>query len=267
MDVKAAPSFRPQVPEQTSMRSYADNGSDFSAKLGLRRDPDVTLHQEVQASREEVMHQALQTTQTVDRQMASQRLTVVAAANEQVVRSQGMQGEVRPDALMELYALSLRAGHHLSHVPHAFLADIQALQAVGMGGGVTASDAINVPSNTLAQMVGPALVSDGMSPTAEQGRALGHDLEPSLVAREWARYLGTKWPERRWQLLTRSDGLELLVRDYHLTHEEQDALLTDLLAHMPSSSQAPERIWLNGQLAWQSESSLHHSVTGGHHGR
>lgn len=176
------------------------------------------------------------------------------------------QAGVDSSARIELYALSLRAGHHLSQVSHVFLADtIQPSLTPRIEDGTTFMADGSPETPALAAMSGLVAVA-AVSLCATPSYALSSDMEASQTLREWARYLGSQWPERRWQLLTRPDGVELLVRDYHLSHEEQIDLVAELRARVPSSSPPPERIWLNGQVIWHAESVMSHSMTGGQHG-
>lgn len=242
-------SFQIPQSEHAQSRTRIESASDFGAKLGLQSDASSTLHRESATFGE-------RSTQ----QLVNQSTRTVQVANEQV----GMKAS----ALIELYALGLRAGHHLSHVSHAFMADT--LQTASM---MSVEDSVSIPAGCAPQALAVAALHDAvttiesMSLTATQSSASSLDIDSSPIVREWAGYLGSQWPERRWQLMKRPDGLELLVRDYHLTHEEQVDLVADLRAHIPSSAQPLERIWLNGQVVWQAESALNQAMTGGHYGR
>lgn len=241
-------SLRVPQPDHAQARTHSDASSDFGAKLGLQNDADSTPNPEAAAFGERATQPLL-----------NQSVSAVRVANEQA----GMGAS----ALIELYELGLRAGHHLSHVSHAFMADALQCSSI-MSVGEDAAICPESAAETLTHAAMQASVAMGfVGLDATQLSASSLDNEASPIVREWAGYLGSQWPERRWQLLKRPDGLELLVRDYHLTHEEQENLVAALHARIPSSTQPPERIWLNGQVVWQAETAINHAMTGGHYGR
>jgi len=192
-------------------------------------------------------------------------ITAVQVTNERQPLASHVQSGTGSSSLIELYALGLRAGQHLSRVSHTFMAG-----TLQLGSMMSSKDDIAIITCLVPEAEAIMSYSTPMaSATAgsSQSSSPTLDLETSSIVREWASYLGSQWPERRWQLIKRPDGLELLVRDYHLSRDEQEALVAELLARIPSSSQPPERIWLNGQMVWQAEPAPHHAMKGGRHGR
>ena len=79
-------------------------------------------------------------------------------------------------------------------------------------------------------------------------------------------YLTSRWPQRHFQFLPRGKGLELLVRDYHLTSQERNELIGELARRASSMPERPQQIWLNGQSVWQASSFLN-DFQGEPHGR
>ncbi|WP_395608100.1 hypothetical protein [Pseudomonas sp. B22129] len=169
-----------------------------------------------------------------------------------------------PDrGMLELYGLGLRAGKHLSYVPQLFE------QTPPVEGGVAAADHAPVSNQAAGglplQRPSPSVQSHGSTPEQKAVHFAGddwadasHDLpgaSPALA------YLIRKWPERHVQVLPRGKGIEVIIRDYHLAPEEQQALVHDLTRQ----AVRPESIWINGQPAWQAPSLSRHS-TGDSHG-
>ncbi|MEK6788414.1 MAG: hypothetical protein AABY68_05640 [Pseudomonadota bacterium] len=247
MEFNIEASLRVPQPNHAQARTHSGDGSDFGAKIGLQNDAVSTSSRETVAFSEHSTQSLL-----------SQSASVVTVVSE--------QADMGESALIALYELGLRAGHHLSHVSHYFMADtVQSSLITSVGNGATTCSEREPEALTLSAMQASTAFGT-LSLSATPLSASCPDTEASSILREWAGYLGSQWPERRWQLLKRPDGVELLVRDYHLSHEEQADLAAELRARIPSSSQQPERIWLNGQVIWQTESVMTHSRTGGRHG-
>ena len=78
----------------------------------------------------------------------------------------------------------------------------------------------------------------------------------AILTEQLSLYLAQKWPERSSLLLPRGNGIELLIRDYHLTPDEQESLVAELLVRMRAQAAQPQQIWINGQCVWQLNPSL-----------
>lgn len=52
------------------------------------------------------------------------------------------------------------------------------------------------------------------------------------------------------------EGIDLMVRDYHLSTEDEHALADELMRYMKSRPQQTGSLWLNGRLVWSSEYSM-----------
>ena len=78
----------------------------------------------------------------------------------------------------------------------------------------------------------------------------------AIVAEQLSLYLAQKWPQRSSLVLPRGNGIELLIRDYHLSADEQESLVDELLVRMHAQPAQPEQIWINGRSVWQRPSSL-----------
>jgi len=188
----------------------------------------------------------------------------------------GLQSDARPllilkasadqSAQMALYGLCLHAGRHLSQVPHVFQSDTVQVCSTRHVGAESISFADMSVHALVPPVMHPAESVGALSRSTASSGLMIPETESSAVVRERAEYLGSQWPARRWQLLKRPDGLVLLIRDYHLSCEEQADLVAALSARMPVSSLPPERIWLNGWLIWQAESVSTNFYSGGQHG-
>lgn len=262
MGVKVGVSLWVPQPEHSALRTRTDSASDFGSKLGLSRDKGASSGQTAASPAGTQGQGAGLAAATAHPSHASEALQ-----QELLRRDSHLQGETGGAGVLELYALGLRAGHHLSHVPQAFLASMTSMLPTSPLDAMTGhhphvrDEDASVVGASRQPAQGSGLVPEPWSLASTE------DVAAEPLTRDWAGYLASRWPERRWQVLARPDGLELLVRDYHLTGEEQDALVADLLSRMPASSQPPGRIWLNGRVVWQAESPSTSRVTGGHHGR
>lgn len=237
-------------PEQSHARSPLASDSDFGAKLGLQNDSSSTPHHEATG-------------------LGERTAVLPANLSNKAVQSINEQAGISSSELIELYALGLRAGHHLSRVPHAFIANtLQTDSSASLEQSVIGNKS-GSPSALSSTALHYSAVVESVNLNRTQFSVSSSDSEASPVVREWASYLSSQWPERRWLLMKRPDGLELLVRDYHLSHEEQVLLVDELRARIPSSTQPPDRIWLNGRVIWQSDTfpNQDQGITGGHYGR
>ncbi len=248
MEFKVGVSFLTPQAEQSQARQHTKSVSDFGAKLGLQSDSSAVPNRETAAFEERSLQLS-----------TNQSSKAVQLASE--------QSGVGASTLTELYALGLRAGHHLSHVPHAFMAD-----TLSTGSMISIEDEAGAILGSMPRALADAAIPlsvavQSASIGTSQSSLLSLEGEAPSSMRELMGYLSSQWPERRWQLMKRPDGLELLVRDYHLSHEEQEQLVAELRARSSASTQPLDRIWLNGQVVWQAQAALNHAMTGGHYGR
>lgn len=164
--------------------------------------------------------------------------------------------------LLELYGLGLRAGSHLSYVPQFFWASVQSERQTPMpvvdDGKCQVAVAPQVQEQRswasddgYSDQMPPHLVSEVLVDSRNELS----DTTPMLT------YLMRKWPERHVQILPRGKGIEVIIRDYHLSLDEQLTLVQDLTRQ----AGRPETIWINGQSVWQAPSFSSQS-TGNSHG-
>lgn len=164
--------------------------------------------------------------------------------------------------VLSLYGLGLRAGNHLSYVPSAFAATTLAER------WTPAADNALALYQTAGRMQIQTLlpsVDGNNAPERTALRVASDELaegDPELPgSAQVSAYLMRKWPERHLQVLPRGKGIEVIIRDYHLGQEEQQALVQDLTRQ----ALCPQSIWINGQPVWQAPSLSRHS-TGDAHG-
>lgn len=186
----------------------------------------------------------------------------------QVLRSESQVFYQAPAAqVLELYALGAQAGHHLSYVPQVFLWDWQepsSVQIRGQGIGlVPESGALEGQSQTPTTAFAGSTAGGPADAEAWPSDAADEQIP---VIRQLIGYLSTRWQDRRCQLLPREQGVELLIRDYHLSAEERASLIDDLSRQLAQISERPLRIWLNGEPVWQA-APVGHSSQGDSHGR
>jgi hypothetical protein len=226
--------------------------SDFSDKLGLKTQSQ-TQEQHHQEQPQEAGKQADEhEPRAADAPLAEAAL-VPSVATVNVAQAMLIQQHqlAQLPGVAELYPLGMQAGQHLSHLPYGFLQSAEQTDQL--------YDAM------AAQQNAPTVTHDPVfQQTAAQAesRADAFARNTSLLARntdvgetssveQLNRYLAQRWPQRSSLLLPRGNGVELLIRDYHLTPEEQDSLVTDLLLRMRSQNTPPQQIWINGQSVWQ----------------
>lgn len=180
-----------------------------------------------------------------------------------LLRVRPVPGKGSEKAVTELYALGLRAGAHLSHLP-SFLSEGRVAGAVpGMSTGpdLPGGRAL-VPASS-----GPAVTQSVVSPqlaliSAPQRAEVASQRVQDAVHREAGALIAARWPERRWQVVTHADGVSLLIRDYQLSAEEEMTLLADLTSRLAVLDMAPARIWVNGRQLSGEEHAMT-NLTGG----
>lgn len=172
-------------------------------------------------------------------------------------------GKGSEKAVTELYALGLRAGAHLSHLP-SFLSEGRVAGAVpgaSPGPDLPGGHAL-VPASS-----GPAVTQSVVSPqlaliSAPQRAEVASQRVQDAVHREAGALIAARWPERRWQVVTHADGVSLLIRDYQLSAEEEVTLLADLTSRLAVLDMAPARVWVNGRQLSAEEHAMA-NLTGG----
>lgn len=265
MGFNVAASLWVATSEHPNMRLQPETSSDFGSKLGLQSSTNQETQQQVESRAENAARDAHSLdAQQLAHQITAQQATRAALARDLALRSYGLQsggaqgsgvnGDALPPTLVESYPLGLQAGHHLSYVAHTFADSV-------LDGAVTDTQASSVlaDATSVPHLEAPALISNS-APHAEArlannpllvAQSQGGEAEAAPLSHEVAGYLSSRWPDHRWQLLAHQDGLELLIRDYHLSGDEQKELAADLLTRLAQSTQSPERIRINGQVVWQ----------------
>lgn len=166
-------------------------------------------------------------------------------------RLQGIGRTVDKVALAELYPLGAMAGHHMSHLPESFL-DQQG-KAFAAVQECAAEQGDRAPTAHLP-LVDDGQVSAGKaSPVPVAYQRVEAEAAPAakLEQGELATFLATRWPERRCLVLPREAGSEILIRDFHLSQEEQQTLAADLLRLLRDGDRPLQQIWVNGRSLWQ----------------
>jgi hypothetical protein len=158
--------------------------------------------------------------------------------------------------VVELYPLGMRAGQHLSHLPYGFLQSAeQAAQLYG-------SMAVDQTAPAVTHAPAPQQTAEQAQISADAfARSSSHQVSnteggEAVSAEQLSLYLAQKWPQRSSLVLPRGNGIELLIRDYHLAADEQESLVAELLVRMHAQPAQPEQIWINGRCVWQRSSSL-----------
>lgn len=226
--------------------------ADFSDKLGLK-----SQTQAQEQPRDTAGQGARQDSPRVDAPLAEAALLSgeIVADQAQATLLQQRQLAQLP-GVVELYPLGMRAGQHLSHLPYGFLQSAeQAAQGYdAMAEVQRAPVSMHAPAPqqtaTQAQISAEAFVSNSSQQVSntEGGEA--------IVAEQLSLYLAQKWPQRSSLVLPRGNDIELLIRDYHLTPDEQESLVDEMVMRMHGQPAQPEQIWINGRCVWQRPSSL-----------
>lgn len=230
---------------------------DFARQVGLQAPPSrpqAESQQALPAPLSAGPHQALATP-------GATQLSQLLSSNSQVLH------QAPAAQVLELYALGALAGHHLSYVPQVFLWAGQE------------SSSVQIRAQDIAVVPAPAgLEGQPQKPiTAFAGSSVGGAVDAETKPRDFADeqvpvirqllgYLSTRWQDRHCQLLPREQGVELLIRDYHLSAEERSSLINELSRQLARISERPLRIWLNGEPVWQA-APVGHSSQGDAHGR
>lgn len=165
----------------------------------------------------------------------------------------GDSGVLRTNDIVALYDLGQLAGHHLSYAPSGLdtgneqfsLTELTPDKPLLRSGKTmpTADTSVALHHQETGAWMSSA-VSDGeYSTPLEQARNSASTTLSELMVR--------RWPERSLMILPRESGLEIVLRDYHLTREESDQLARDLQSYFGGSDEPLEQIWVNGHCLWQ----------------
>lgn len=260
MGFNVAASLWVATSEHPNMRLQPETSSDFGSKLGLQSSTNQETQQQVESRAENAARDAHSLdAQQLTHQITTQQAAKTALARDLALRSYGLQGggvngDAVSPALVESYPLGLQAGHHLSYVAHTFADSALDSAMTDTQASSVLADAASAP-----HLEAPALVSNSAQHAEVRqansplllAQSQGGESDAAPLSNEVAGYLSSRWPDHRWQLLAHQDGLELLIRDYHLSGDEQKELAADLLTRLSQSTQSPERIRINGQVVWQ----------------
>lgn len=152
------------------------------------------------------------------------------------------------NAMAALYPLGLMAGAHLSYLGDNLVHSVGQLrysehQFSERGAG---------PGNDERQQreTGVATKREQLfqaaTPSSRAEQSAGLTSSTAQAAGVGARLLKI-WPERHFLLLPKERGVELVIRDYHLTNEDVNLLVKEL----QDSGSTAEQLWVNGKRVWQ----------------
>jgi hypothetical protein len=251
MDFKVEVSLWNQVGLDGRQQPPMDTGSttNFRDKLALDTPPQQPSLPPEQAalvqSPSSMLHAQLPSVQvSID---AYQRL---AARSPSTVGAEAVHGHGEAD-LVELYELGALAGHHLSQMPEQFASQTRAAVTPGL---LTTNAAVKAPGSAVPseQPTTVTYAVEGHQPVELHSEQRPHEVPASSSAtRRLEMYLTNQWPERRMQVIAHgADEAELVIRDYHLDADEQEALVADLRRHLAARPNAFTQIRLNGQSIW-----------------
>lgn len=152
------------------------------------------------------------------------------------------------NTMAELYPLGLMAGAHLSYLGDSLVQSVGQLrysehQSSGSSAG---------PGNSARQQHEAVVVTrreqlfQVATPSYRAEQSAGLASSTTQAAGVSAR-LAKIWPERHLLLLPKDRGIELVIRDYHLTKEDVNLLVKEL----QDSGSTAEQLWVNGKRVWQ----------------
>lgn len=149
----------------------------------------------------------------------------------------------------ELYGWGNQAGPHLSHLPGGFQgaegddATLFAAQAVAAADIVPAVPrAVAAPTDMQTDYTvrgSPQTLRESHLCAAPKSTIPG---QPAL-----SHFFAQHWPERRVLILPRESGSEILIRDFYMSSDEQQALALALRDFMNNSETRVQQVWINGQ--------------------
>ncbi|MBX8495372.1 hypothetical protein [Pseudomonas cichorii] len=156
---------------------------------------------------------------------------------------------------LELYALGMHAGRHLSYLPNMFPEELGISGIAPVVEEYNYSAALNSSSVDSATFLMPSafLIKTSEGQSEDPVGIKRQEIEVS-TNRQLLSYFSWRWPDRHFQFLPRGKGLELLVRDYQLTSQERDELIDELSRRALSMPERPQQIWLNGEEVWRASS-------------
>lgn len=226
--------------------------ANFSDKLGLK-----SQTQAQEQSSDTAGQGPLQCSSRADATLAEAALLASETGADQAqveVRQQRQLAQL--PGVVELYPLGMRAGQHLSHLPYGFLQSAEQT-AQGYNAMAEAQRAPLVMSAPAAQQTATQVQASADAFASNSSHQVSNaDGGEAVVAEQLSLHLAQKWPQRSSMVLPRGQGIELLIRDYHLTADEQQSLVDELLLRMHAQPKQPEQIWINGRTVWQRPSSL-----------
>lgn len=226
--------------------------ADFSDKLGLK-----TQTQAQEQHSDSAGQGGQQETSLADAPLAEAALLPNDAVADQAQAAVLQQRQLAQlPGVAELYPLGMQAGQHLSHLPYGFLQSAEQTAQLydAMAVGQAAPSVTRVPAPQ--QIAEQAQISADAFVRNTSQQVSSTDGGEAIFAEQLSLYPAKKWPERSSLLLPRGNGIELLIRDYHLTPDEQESLIAELLVRMRTQLAQPEQIWINGHCVWQSAPSL-----------
>lgn len=226
--------------------------ANFSDKLGLK-----SQTQAQEQPRDSAGQSAQQDSPRADVPLAEGALlpSETVADQAQVALFQQRQLAQLP-GVVELYPLGMRAGQHLSHLPYGFLQSAeQAAQGYNAMAEVQRTSVV-MPAPAAQQTANQVQASADAFASNSSHLVSNADGGEAIFDEQLSLYLAQKWPQRSSLVLPRGNGIELLIRDYHLTSDEQESLVDELLVRMHAQTEQPEQIWINGRCVWQRPSSL-----------
>lgn len=226
--------------------------ANFGDKLGLK---SQTLAQE--QPRDTAAQGAQQDSPRADAPLAEAVLlpseTVADKAQAALLQQRQL---AQLSGVVELYPLGMRTGQHLSHLPYGFLQSAeQAAQGYNAMAEVQRAPVV-MPAPAAQQTATQVQASADAFASNSSHQVSDTEGGEAVLAEQLSLYLAQKWPQRSSLVLPRGNGIELLIRDYHLTADEQESLVDELLVRMHAQPTQPEQIWINGRSAWQRPSSL-----------
>lgn len=192
-----------------------------------------------------------------ERSFSEQRFPYAEDSQAGLARTlrRGSGEESKAVGALELYALGMHAGRHLSYFPDMFQ------EGLGISGVAPIVEEYSYSAAQSSSSVDSAIF---LMPSAfliknSEGQSEGtvgikrEEIEVS-TSRQLLSYFSGRWPDRHFQFLPRGKGLELLVRDYQLTSQERDELINELSRRASSMPERPQYIWLNGTEVWRASS-------------
>jgi hypothetical protein len=234
MEFKLGASLWAKTADSQPMAPQQERTEDFGKKLGLP-----------------LQQQQLPNERQPQQQWADGNDQERLAAQLQLAQRKGERAAPQ----VELYGWGSLAGHHLSYLPGMLQSGSlmpAAAQITQQQWGQAAAD---IAAHAGADAVLPGVATPTAALVALSTRSTPAAEQAAPEQAPLAAFLAQRWPERRLLILPRESGTEVIVRDFHLSADEQQTLTHDLRQFMRSSGEQLEQIWVNGQRVWQREPS------------